>query len=630
MTSETERKSRDWPVNSLLRQLRPEPGYTIERAVFASYSADLRVVAAVLLALTGSTQDPELGNRVRFAQALRRLRRRVAFVVQRGRIHKPKALASISGLLDRYVFEANCPEGAANGAHSWHPKFAIMKWRNEKEGTSAWRFWLGSRNLTRDLSRDVGLLLTEGDYALSDQSSTSLTAAVNRLQRWLPDEVRPMRPQDVHDFTQAKWKLPTGVRALSFHWVPAADQFPQVRQECDKAIVISPFVDSTSINRSISWMKPGVLPIVVAPEVELQRECPLGSSAVSKVDLRVLHGSPDDGLPYDPPPPPKDSAGETTDSNEGELDRSDEASSIHAKLIFLSSGKTKRLWLGSPNFTDRGWRRNYELAAQLEGTSSNSEWFDELNEIIKVCEAYTPVVRIETLADRTRDLLEQVRKSLCHELKAHQRKHQEHVQLHAEQPLRALPPGMTLSISSPWLSQKGVPWPGGATSVDLGVLPLEACTDFLVFELTLDDSSVNWIMRIPFDPPLADDRDNAGLYSYLGPAGFLQLIGAELHDYTSGSSPPWDAPPDEDDPSTKRATWKHVKAPTLEALLGLYVQDRARFADLARSIASFRQEAHRWPARDANSEELWRELDDFNRLWDGLGIKLAEREPRGT
>src|SRR4051812_24017539 len=100
----------DWPVHSLLAQFRPDPGWELDRACVASYSADVRVITAALLAFGGHATEPEMGSRVQLIQAFRNLRGRIAFVVQRGRIHWPRNLPKIAVLLDRIVFEAVCDE----------------------------------------------------------------------------------------------------------------------------------------------------------------------------------------------------------------------------------------------------------------------------------------------------------------------------------------------------------------------------------------------------------------------------------------------------------------------------------------------------------------------------------------
>src|SRR3546814_10507845 len=49
-----------------------------------------------------------------------------------------------------------CSSDLATG--SWHPKAALIKLR-AGDGTATWRLWIGSRNLTECVNRDIGLLL---------------------------------------------------------------------------------------------------------------------------------------------------------------------------------------------------------------------------------------------------------------------------------------------------------------------------------------------------------------------------------------------------------------------------------------------------------------------------------------
>ncbi len=210
-----------------------------------------------MLALCGASQDPELANRIRFAQALRRLKGKVAFVVQRGRIHRPHNLNRIATLLDRFVFEADCDEGASTGGRSWHPKFVVSQWQSEETKETSWRLWLGSRNLTRDLSRDIGLLLTPGDYALPPESMADLSRSIHELQRRLPPSVRPFSAKNMKSLARAKWRLPLGIKGIDLRWIAGEDRFPVIDQPVDEAIVISPFVDERALKELPGWTKAG-------------------------------------------------------------------------------------------------------------------------------------------------------------------------------------------------------------------------------------------------------------------------------------------------------------------------------------------------------------------------------------
>src|SRR3546814_2969972 len=56
--------------------------------------------------------------------------------------------------LDQFVREVDIDEATG----SWHPKAALIKLR-AGDGTATWRLWIGSRNLTECVNRDIGLLL---------------------------------------------------------------------------------------------------------------------------------------------------------------------------------------------------------------------------------------------------------------------------------------------------------------------------------------------------------------------------------------------------------------------------------------------------------------------------------------
>src|SRR5438477_120620 len=83
-----------------------------------------------------------------------------------------------AALRDKFLFEAACDERR----RSWHPKFAVMRWTRPEDKARAWRAWLGSRNLTRDLSRDAGLLLAESADANAGSALLGLRSAVEGLQ----------------------------------------------------------------------------------------------------------------------------------------------------------------------------------------------------------------------------------------------------------------------------------------------------------------------------------------------------------------------------------------------------------------------------------------------------------------
>jgi len=79
-------KVKHWRSFPFLQALRPEPGEVVDSAVLTTYSADLVVVAASLLALAGLDDDRGSGSKVDFANAFDRLNGQFRVLCQRGRV----------------------------------------------------------------------------------------------------------------------------------------------------------------------------------------------------------------------------------------------------------------------------------------------------------------------------------------------------------------------------------------------------------------------------------------------------------------------------------------------------------------------------------------------------------------
>ena len=144
-----------WADVSYFDAIRPGPGWQTEYALLASYSADPVALAATLLALAGLDDDRGSGSRVDFASAVTQLAGRVRLISQAGRLIAPHKTPKILAILDRYVREVRVNESEG----SWHPKAAVCKQISLDGSETQWRVWIGSRNLTRDLSWDIGMTM---------------------------------------------------------------------------------------------------------------------------------------------------------------------------------------------------------------------------------------------------------------------------------------------------------------------------------------------------------------------------------------------------------------------------------------------------------------------------------------
>jgi hypothetical protein len=597
-------------VHSLLAQFRPDPGWELDRACFAAYSADVRVVTAALLALAGHATEPELGSRVQLIQAFRKLRGRVAFVVQRGRIHWPRNLPKVAALLDRLLFEANCDERE----RSWHPKFALMRWCRTDDRATAWRAWLGSRNLTRDLSRDAGLFLVQEADASSGHALEDLVTAVKGLQRHLPARASRFSAQELEALAAVRWAAPKGVNAMQLRWLDGGRQAFPTPELQRRVIVVSPFVDAKSMQNACGWLQKGKRPVIVAAEPELARECT--AELANGAELYTFAALPEEGLPYEQVQSQGD--GDPGDA-ERELDRSDEVGAYHAKLIYLRSPTQKRLWLGSANLTQRAWSRNFEIVAELTATGRDP-WGAVLEDLVRHANRFElPAVKEKA----EKDPAEELRKVLCVELHCHQERDGSSVTLVATKWPAVPKDDVVLLVGLPWGDRTPVAWAWGRDRLSLGELKLEDCSDFLLFVLRHGEDESGWLMQVPFKPALKADRDRAAVATYLGPDGYLQLISEEL-DPSKSSAPPWDTPRGGSSSRRSQARFE-LGMPTLEGLLRLSLRAPERLKAVARTVAMLEEEAGKWSLDHALEEKQRQELDAFRQLWNEVGKLLTAK-----
>jgi len=606
---------KDWSTDSLLEQLRPEPGWRLDRACIASYSADIRVIAAALLALSGTGPEPEFGSPTQLVRAFRDLRSRVAFVFQRGRILWPKDLPKAAALLDRFIFEAPCDEAR----YSWHPKFAVMKWRRiGHDNEIGWRVWIGSRNLTRDLARDVGLLLVQAPGELKGHTLPGIRDAVVGLQKYVPNWASRFTPSDLQELARVKWKLPPGISGLEVTWLDGGkNYFPTLEAQSD-IVAITPFVDAHTIKCLSGWVgKGGAKATVVSSESELSTASYRDPTIVSCADLRICGGALEEGTPYELPPP---ADGQDVGDAEREVDRSDEVRGFHAKIIYARSKVGARLWMGSPNLTHRGWSRNFEISVSMSARKRSDPWAHTVKDIACRSNQFESVAAIQFT---NADALEKARTMICAKLDCHQRRSGDEITLVARHWPKQSDTAIELFVSLPWQGSKRVLWPWGQAKLKLDNVELSACSDYLLFVLCHGDAKVGWMMHAPFFPALDRSRDTAAIRDYLKPEGYLALLCEEFRPGHSAETA-WDEPRPSRNGDTAVQRYP-VDAPTLEGLLKLAMRDPERLRAVAGTVAMLQGEMQRVGGDESISVATKDALAAFDELWQKVGTHLVQR-----
>ena len=565
--------TRRWSNVSYLDAIRPDPGWRTEYAFLASYSADLVALVAALLALAGLDDDRGSGSKVDLANAVDALADRVRLIAQAGRLVVPAKTPKILGILDRYVREVNLHESVA----SWHPKAALTKQISDDASASQWRLWIGSRNLTQDLSWDIGLTLIGRPVSSgSDIPGIAELGQTLALHAQLPG-ISPGKIRS--ELRQVRWEAPPGcsVKSLRLLDGDTSRTLPSEPSKVQKLIVVSPFLDGTIVGTLGKWGNSQTSRTLVSTRPELAKLS--GQANKPLTGFQEL-------LFLDSPVPDEQTASDITDrENAHSQGEEPEPRGLHAKLIYVEGSTGKRIWTGSANSTKRGWNGpNAEVIAELEVTPEVGAGLVDFIQL-------ATTVRHDELGegkelDETEERLEQARKHVAGSWTVTQRCDEiGPVLLSTADPN---PPDHDVALSVGLLGSTQFLWPRGGISVQLPRVAAGEITELICCRLAIADSSVSWLQRAPIDPPPGEERDRQALARYLDPRTFLLWIRSLLTgDACGDGGGNWD----DDADSTQRRkvpkggpTWW---APTIEEVLRAWSRDRSSLVRIDKKVRQY-------------------------------------------
>lgn len=611
-----------WPALSFLEGLRPGMDETVELALLGSYSADLASIGAVLLALAGKDSDAGRGSPSDFTDAVERLRGKVRMVIQRGRLARMRRTPRIAAVLDQFVREVPFDEAW----HSWHPKVALVRLRTDA-GETRWRLWIGSRNLTECINRDVGLMLVSGSKGARP------IPGVAELARTLSEraELKSVRPDALsRALERVVWRAPAGVTVERIRWSPGTrhEEPPKPPARAEEVIVVSPFIDTGFLAlQAVPGRHPARLSLLTT-----MREIDRVGSALSKIHDLLALDAPD--YPAGDPDPEQDGGGdanggstETANDEEEEIGRG-----LHAKLLFWRTGRQRTLWLGSANATMRAWSgRNAEVVAELTIGAQMEDGLRALLGSARCVEPPDQPVEPDDGAKEEKEL-EEARAQVAARWSATLDIDGESVLLthRSDSHVGGPHPDANDVVLEIGALQGGMyHWPRGQAVVRLGpVLPAER-TEFVRLRVSRGDKSLSWLQRAPADPPFGEERDRAAFVRFLGARGFLLWLAGLLADDGREGEGDWTI-----EQQAERLTLGDNPAldpslPTLEVMLAAWSRDQDRFREIERRVSDY------LPAvlqqADQEDPDTARMLRRFNDLWRTLGVGLGHdrrRAPR--
>lgn len=601
-----------WASQAYLDALRPDPGWTVRTAILASYSADLGSIGAALLALAGRDDDRGSGSRTDMAEAIEQLRDKVRIVIQRGRLARLKRLPAVAGILDRFLAEVPFDEME----RSWHPKIALVRFDGPNRRT-AWRLWIGSRNLTAAENLDVGLLLTGAPGTRKGRAVEGVEALAQQLaERADLPRIRPER--FARDVAQVRWTAPEGIGVRRV-WLTSGDGTAP-RPECpagvEEVVLVSPFLSPDIVRTVGSWGDAGTRRTLLSTHTQLR-------GVAGK-----LRGFGDRVLAYEGPLPdsaePEPAAPDAA-SDVPRVETGAEASplSLHAKILAARSGKRLRLWVGSANATGRAWRgKNAEVVAELEATPALLEGIEHALKLSRPVTMDELAPTPEEDADAIRERLDHARNQVAGRWLGQLLRDGHVFRVSAESTPH--PEDVEVAMEVGLATGELLRWPRGQAFLDLGSHPLSHQTELVQIRLSLDGQECVWLQRCAVTPPLEEGRDRAALARHLGVCAFLEWIRALLQDAQRAdeAEEPWDRPDGKRDTATATATVLDQTI-TLEDILSGWARDPHTFAR-----ADERMRAYLDPviAETATLDAGYRErLTSLRTLWNMLRAQLLDR-----
>ncbi|MGF6808341.1 hypothetical protein OKW30_003467 [Paraburkholderia sp. Clong3] len=609
-----------WPALSFLEGLRPGPDESVELALLSSYSADLGSIGATLLALAGKDSDAGRGSPSDFADAIERLRGKVRIIIQRGRLAKMRRTPRIAAVLDQFVREVDFDEAI----HSWHPKAALVRTRSA-DGEIGWRLWIGSRNLTECVNRDIGLLLISGE-----KGGVPIPGA-DDLARALADRAALKAQRSAAlaaTIAKVAWRTPAGVRVERIRWSAGTgdQQIPVPPAGTDEVAVVSPFIDNKFLALQVAGGEKPAQRILLTTMREIERIGP----PLAAFQLLALD-APDYPV-GDPGPDPQHLASapdnDLADDAEEEVGRG-----LHAKLLYMRSGQTRRLWLGSANATMRAWTgRNVEVTAELLVTEAVEKGLRALLGSARLVDAPSSE-HLPDAAAQEEEALERARAQVAARWAAKLTVDDGRMRLTHRSDLHRGGPhpdesDIVLEVGA--LNSELAIWPAQQVVMDLGPVAPAERSEFVHLRISRRGKSLAWLQRAPSDPPFGEDRDRAAFVRFLGARGFLIWLAGLLADDDREAEGDWMNEEPRERAESGMNSVLDSSLPTLEEMLAAWARGPEKFREIDRRVSQYLPAVLEQARKEEpQTADMLRSFDDlWHKLRSGLGVAERKGKPR--
>lgn len=615
-SDEDDKQAKHLPTSSLLDVLTPPTSCIVDRALCSAYSGQCAVLVAMLAAMVRQgTAEGKGSSDLALARALERLKDRVHFLVQHGRLIGPRNASPILNMLDRFVVPVKCDERTA----SWHPKVCVVRCvnRSSAKAKPVWRLWIGSRNFTKDESWDMALSLT-GEADGKGDELAGVVSITRRLAQQAGVEAQWL--DALKELGTVRWQVPAGLRidklALFTHGDLKRDLEP-ISANARSVLAVSPFLDEWAVSNLLRLLPPASdpskKPRLISTASSLSEMAKKHRSALARYNLRSLPESSQDDQPEEVDEP----------GNEGSDAGADVAESrgLHAKFIWIETAKRGELRLGSTNLTRRGWKENAEVLAIVSVALPGGDYSEQLRSGLKAFDDFCSEHELgeeEVIPEdelRLQGEFDDARNALVVDFSATQALKNGVAVVTLLAPLH-LPAGARLRVGR--IGDALLPWDVGVTRLELPDAPAHDNGDLLRMELVLRDLSSEWLQHVPFLPSLSRDaRDVPLLHAYLGIDGVISLLNDSLTAGGNGGGRrrPWNKP------HTPGTSVQTIALLGIEAVLSSWVRDKESLVETKRIV----EIARRCKATSKKEEKAFDQLTAFLLSWDAIDQELVKR-----
>jgi hypothetical protein len=598
---------------AILDLFRPPQGFRTEAALVSTYSADLVSCLAVLIAMDGTAADTARYGRIEALRALQRLRGRVLFVAQQGRLAWNEAGDTrVLSLFDRMTRVVPPP----GPRRAFHPKLVIAR-QVADHGAERFVLSISSRNLTPQSDWDMGIgLVTEGGSNAGTRQLPGLSQFVTGIceAAGSPDHAEKIGGAGLDS---ARFRLPPGIEdvELGFTTPTMARSFKATLLASiprgERALLVSPFLSAEMVRNAIQHLggdQADVLLVSGRPALD----------KVARTPVRPLlrEGKPGEAasaLPLELPTAEDDP--ESTPESDDPEEQEDRG--LHAKVFGSATGKSAVVVLGSANLTTPAWLGgNWEAFVRISG--DRKALFDPLWEWAESTAAIYRVPPVSEIPTAREDALEELRDALAAcAISLHDGPEFSTVTAPAvgEAASRS---SCKIDVARLTRPRAWMTWAPAADGVKLPPCVLRERTRFLLFRLRGSEGTRTFVHPAEVTPAIEEDRDRHVFVDVLGVDDFLAYFQSLL----TGEIPAAAGDPT-DVGGSKEARGGAENAPPLfhlEDLLRRLVEEPRSISELEATVSTYAELMRRAATTDVQRARL----ADFTACWNAVraGMEL--------